>query len=68
MNNLTRNPDQPAIDEVAVAPQGEPAPAGQRKRDLLKRQEAVVAMGRRAVAPPDAAILTEDAAALLVQS
>ena len=35
--------------------------------DPLTRQKAVVAMGRRAVAPPDLSILMQDAAALLAE-
>jgi len=35
--------------------------------DPLTRQKAVVAMGRRAIAPPDLSILMQDAAALLAE-
>jgi PAS domain S-box-containing protein len=40
-------------------------PAG--SHDPLTRQRAVVAMGRRAIAPPNLAILMQDAAALLAE-
>jgi PAS domain S-box-containing protein len=42
----------------------EPPPG---KSDPLARQRAVVAMGRRAIAPPDLSILMQDAAALLAE-
>jgi len=35
------------------------------REDLLTRQEAVVALGRRSIAPPDLAVLVQDAAALM---
>ena len=35
--------------------------------DLLERQKAIVVMGRRAIAPPDLAILMQDAAALMAE-
>ncbi|MHC4176721.1 MAG: GAF domain-containing protein [Planctomycetota bacterium] len=39
----------------------------QEKSDLLQRQEAIVAMGRRAIAPPDLPILMQDGADLLAE-
>lgn len=51
-----RNPRQ--------APPLAPAPAG---AVLLKRQQAVVAMGRRAAALPDLSVLTQDAAHLVAE-
>lgn len=47
-----------------------PAPRGgenESSAGLLKRQQAVVAMGRRAVASPEASILLQDAAALIAE-
>ena len=35
--------------------------------DMLARQKALVALGRRAIAPPESAILMQDAAALLAE-
>jgi len=41
--------------------------AEQPEAGWLKRQEALVAMGRRAIAPPDVSILMQDAAELLAE-
>ncbi len=42
-----------------------PIPFGPRRRQPLTRQEALVTMGRRAIAPPDLPILMQDTATLL---
>jgi PAS domain-containing protein len=41
--------------------------APRRPRDPLTRQKALVALGRRAIAPPDLSVLMQDAAALLAE-
>jgi len=41
--------------------------AAAERHDLVSRQRAVVAMGRRAIAPPDLAILMQDAATLIAE-
>ena len=64
MNEPAQHSDAPASAVTAV-PLGPMSPAG--KHDPLARQRAVVAMGRRAIAPPDLSILTLDAAALLAE-
>lgn len=57
-----------STDNAAVpAAEAEFGLGRQRKHDPLKWQEAVVAMGRRAIAPPEPAILMQDAAALLAE-
>ena len=40
---------------------------GGQKADPLRRQEAVVALGRRAIASPDVSILLQDAAAMIAE-
>jgi PAS domain S-box-containing protein len=63
--------NQPAQHSVASASAATAVPPGPLprtgKHDPLARQRAVVAMGRRAIAPPDVSILTLDAAALLAE-
>jgi PAS domain S-box-containing protein len=65
---MTVSTDQP---DTAVDPQKNPLPATalqqQGEGNLLKRQRAIVAMGRRAIAPPDLPILMQDAADLLAK-
>jgi PAS domain-containing protein len=50
-----------------VLPSAAKAAAVRRPRDPLTRQKAVVALGRRALAPPDLLVLVQDAAALLAE-
>jgi len=59
-----------ACDSWAAGGQGETAglfPTPSARRDPLRRQQAIVAMGRRVVAPPNADILLHDAAALIAE-
>ncbi len=67
MSNLAQDSATAAGDPATVPPTATPATGGQGKRDPLKRQQAVVAIGRRAIAPPDTFILMQDAAALLAE-
>lgn len=50
-----------------VLPALAPQPSAADLATLIKRQEAVVAMGRRATAPPETPILLQDAAALIAE-
>lgn len=61
LQNSATTPDgQSPVPPLPPLPR-QPAPG------LLERQEAVVALGRRALAPPDPSILMQDAAALLAE-
>lgn len=59
--NSTRHVDE------AGRPEAVPASAAAERHDLVSRQQAVVAMGRRAIAPPDLSILMRDAASLIAE-
>lgn len=72
MNIDTREPDDrspggadlpPALS--SVIPPSVPQSSSADLAALLKQQQALVAMGRRAIAPPETAILLQDAAALI---
>jgi len=65
MSTSTHMVETPSADGAAL-PAGSPQ-AGGGKRDPLARQQALVALGRRAVAPPDSVVLMQDAAALLAE-
>jgi len=64
----TSTQDQVTELEPLSALPGVAFPASEsRNRDLLKCQEAVVALGRRAIAPPDLKILMQDASTLIAE-
>jgi hypothetical protein len=65
---MSNSIDMPAIADMG-GEQAETAvgPNPASESAVLRRQQAVVAMGRRASAPPDPLILIQDAAALLAE-
>ena len=68
MNNSTEQADVPADAPVAVPPSAASTSSEPQARKTLKRQQALVAMGRRVIAPPESSILIHDAAALLAET
>jgi len=66
-NVLPEYPDSTCVAEPAGQPGTAPAPPDVDRGDLRSRQEAVVAMGRWAIAPPDLSILMQDAASLIAE-
>jgi len=68
MENTTADSTFGTERETPAPPTPVPGSPKQHARDPLKQQQAVVAMGRRAIAPPDLAILMQDGAALLAET
>ena len=66
MNQSTRQTD--ALPDTGLPMVSVPRSASSAKRDPLKRQQALVAMGRRAVTSPDPTLLLQDAAVLTAES
>jgi PAS domain S-box-containing protein len=56
------------VSDLKSDPTADLQPPAVDRRDRLTRQQAAVAMGRRAVAAPDLAILMQDAAALIAET
>ena len=67
METLTNDPHPLSNDSLLASDCLTTGAEGESDRNAMKRQEALVAMGRRAIAPPDTAILIQDAAALLAE-
>ncbi len=66
MNISSNTQDLAATGDAASADPDTGKPIRQRQ-DALARQEAVVALGRRAIAPPELPILLQDAAELIAE-
>lgn len=67
MTDLTDESDTSADLQRILPAVSRATSHGQREGDLLQRQEAIVAIGRRAIAPPELPVLMQDAAAMLAE-
>jgi len=66
-NSIAASPTAEITEPVVPSAPTPTTSTGQQEAGWLKRQEALVAMGRRAIAPPEASILMQDAAELLAE-
>lgn len=66
-DTLPQDPNAVAEAEAAAETELSSAPSDVTLEDMLRRQRAIVAMGRRTIAPPDLSILVKDAAKLIAE-
>ena len=67
MTSSMEDPNRTIDLETGDRPEPDSTARQRRGQDSIRKQEAVVALGRRAIAPPDLPILMQDAAALLAE-